>query len=1002
MSKKDRRLPLLAGIFLFLFVMFTDSISAQENHLLYNQEFERGWPSEWQSDPGWEILDKDSNYVLAGRGHHWTNLTSAVWEDYIFSFDIQLEPDALVHANYRLQEGPLRYYVGIHQNYIYLSKQLGPEQFQEALAEGPGIGPGWHRVEIIGTGSEILVRVDGQEFLSFSDPDPILSGGVAFESVQESEVLIDNVEIWGDGKALNLPPQALDDEAESESEVSAAGPGSLSWVRLGGPPGGLGYDIRYNFDNPDIWYVTDANSGVHISTDNGLTWKQSNQGIDTVSGGAGDGIPIFSLTVDPQNPDILWIGTDHSGDIYKSTDAGSTWQKKSTGVIHEHDVLLSFRGFTVHPHDSDTVFAMGELQRPGNNVWGENVGGVIYKTSDGGDHWTLIWNGGIPSSLTRYMWINPDNPDILYVSTGIFDRGAVGEKDESDPNPFGGLGVLKSTDGGQTWRILGKENGLDFLYIGSLFMHPEDPDILFAAAGKIVPEKAYERMVLENDSPMGIYRTKNGGETWQEILKPEGGLLVQTFCAVEICPGNPDIIYAGSDIAVYRSLNGGDTWELRTGESGTWGPPGVRAGWPIDMQCDPRNSDRVFADNYSGGAFLSEDGGKTWINASSGYSGAQIIGVAVDPFDPARVLAAGRSGAWFSTDGGATWSGIHNPGDPAPLAGGEWGGVAFDPQNQDHILLSSETVLEWLPTNNQWMDRGYQPDFGPETSEIEFAPSDPNYVYAVSANHNTMVHAYNYEAGKGIKLSKNGGSNWEIITGSAFSEAILTDVAVDHTDPRVVYVAAQNGLFQSQDSGESWTKLTVSSPQESVRSIAVHPENPDLLYSGLSGVGFFISSDGGFTWKQVFAGLEPNGDIRDIIFDLSNPNTMFVADITSGIYRSTDGGETWTGINQGLSNRAATTLSLSADSNHLYAGTAGGGVFRLDLNGIPPIPASEFPVDQDTADETPQREVEPPDTAMPNQIDEDTEEEITRTLPCLGGLVPLLFAGMFFINKQKR
>jgi hypothetical protein len=72
------------------------------------------------------------------------------------------------------------------------------------------------------------------------------------------------------------------------------------------------------------------------------------------------------------------------------------------------------------------------------------------------------------------MWINPQNPDILYVSTGIFDRGAVGEGDlATDVDPFGGLGILKSTDGGKTWGELGKENGLDFLYIGSLFMHQQ-------------------------------------------------------------------------------------------------------------------------------------------------------------------------------------------------------------------------------------------------------------------------------------------------------------------------------------------------------------------------------------------------------------------------------------------------------------------------------------------------------------------------------------------------
>jgi hypothetical protein len=106
---------------------------------------------------------------------------------------------------------------------------------------------------------------------------------------------------------------------------------------------------------------------------------------------------------------------------------------------------LTFRGFTVDPNSSDIVYAMGETSDPiiGQGTWGDGTGGVVYKTTDGGEHWVEIWEGGMPSSLARYMWIDPRNTDVLYVSTGIFDRGAVGEGDpDTDPDPFGGLGIL--------------------------------------------------------------------------------------------------------------------------------------------------------------------------------------------------------------------------------------------------------------------------------------------------------------------------------------------------------------------------------------------------------------------------------------------------------------------------------------------------------------------------------------------------------------------------------
>ena len=423
---------------------------------------------------------------------------------------------------------------------------------------------------------------------------------------------------------------------------------SLNWERTGGPPGGLGYDIRYNFDNPDIWYVTDNYAGVHISTDNGLTWQPANDGIPPQSGPTGDAIPIFSLTVDPNHPQTVWAGTNPTGHIYKSVDGGWTWERKDNGITIEYEGGLTFRGFTVDPHNSDIVYAMGETSDPiiGFAIWGAGTGGVVYKTEDGGENWKKIWDGGIPSSLARYMCIDPRNTDVLYVSTGIFDRGAVGEA--ADPltadDPFGGLGILKSTDGGDTWDILDKDNGLNMLYLGSLFMHPENPDILLAAAGHIVPGPAVDYMIASEYSPTGIYRTTNGGNTWTQVLMPPLERPGECFTSVEFHPEFPNIAYAGSATAIYRSTDAGITWTQMSQSNTNWGPPGITTGWPIDMQCDPRDTNRIFANNYNGGNFLSEDGGVTWKNASTGYTGSQMRRVAVDPVNPARVYTAGRSG----------------------------------------------------------------------------------------------------------------------------------------------------------------------------------------------------------------------------------------------------------------------------------------------------------------------------------------------------------------------
>jgi hypothetical protein len=104
--------------------------------------------------------------------------------------------------------------------------------------------------------------------------------------------------------------------------------------------------------------------------------------------------------------------------------------------------------------------------------------------------------------------------------------------------------------------------------------------------------------------------------------------------------------------------------------------------------------------------------------------------------------------------------------------------------------------------------------------------------------------------------------------------------------------------------------------------------------------GLYRSQDGGETWQPSAAGLNPEASVSDIVFDPTDPQVMYAADRFSGVYRSTDGGATWTPINVGLRTRAVNALAISSDGQHLYAATEGEGVFRLDLSGGPPQPAS--------------------------------------------------------------
>jgi photosystem II stability/assembly factor-like uncharacterized protein len=345
--------------------------------------------------------------------------------------------------------------------------------------------------------------------------NPIRTGAISIETLndknhpkEKTEVYFDDIYVKGTRSLQKTP-----------------------WVKMGGPIGGLGYDVRIDPRNKMVMFVTDDPSGVQKSTDGGKTWKSENTGITIRTGVSDDEIPCFCLSIDPNNPDIVWTGMLGMKGIFKSVDGGKTWLKRDNGI--EETDNITFRGFAVRPGNSDIVLAAGEIT---TGVLGEEFDktkGVIYRTEDGGKHWEKVWAG---DNLARVLIFNYKNPDIVYCSTGIFDREAWNKI---------GVGVLKSTDGGKTWFQI--NNGLDNLFIGFLEMHPRNPDILFAGAGNNV--EGY------HGHWGGVYKTIDGGEHWKKVLANDN------ICAVVISHSNPDVVYAGSELAFYRSDDGGETWQ---------------------------------------------------------------------------------------------------------------------------------------------------------------------------------------------------------------------------------------------------------------------------------------------------------------------------------------------------------------------------------------------------------------------------------------------------------
>jgi photosystem II stability/assembly factor-like uncharacterized protein len=607
----------------------------------------------------------------------------------------------------------------------------------------------------------------------------------------------------------------------------------------------------------------------------------------------------------------------------------------SNGIL---ETTLSIRGFTVEPGNSEVVYLAGEISswewngKPTTGLGLDMTKGAVYKTINGGQNWVKIWEG---DNLARYIWINPQNKNLIYVSTGIFDREAA-NSDAVTGDP-GGVGILRSWDGGATWEVLDEKNGFrpDELYFGSLYMHPQDPNILIAAAGN---DPYQSRLGHEIGA---IYLTEDGGDSWQRVLE------LSNASTVEICSSNPDVMYAGSINGVRRSMDGGHSWMEVAGS--LWGSEDVLAGFPIDMQCDPRDPMRIFINNYIGGNFLSEDGGSTWIVSSKGYTGALLSQIAVSQNDPRTVYVAGRMGIFASHDGGETWNGTAY--GPARVPEGII--VATSPFDANHIVGvlrdggpdpkgSMDGGLTWhIIDTGLWSQGVFS---SASITRVVFSRYDPSLVIATAGVHKCYEIRETCETGDGFGIirSTDGGETW---LKTSLDEGQVFDVRF--VSESLLYAAVYPArVYRSTDGGQNWqmvaqgisepipeTFIDINMPKPVIISIAVDPFDHNVLYAGFERGGMMISNDGGQTWKHSSGGMAPETTIIDIEVDYQHQGIIYIASPNSGVFYSIDKGATWTLLNNGLSTRVAVDLSLTANGSALYLATNGGGVWRLGQPG---------------------------------------------------------------------
>jgi photosystem II stability/assembly factor-like uncharacterized protein/predicted secreted protein len=395
----------------------------------FEDDFEDGNADEWNLEDGWLVIQENGNYVLQGIGHKWANAGSRDWIDYTFESKIKLIQGG-VHVNSRVgPEG--RYFLGFNEDGLYLKKQFNQwGEFDDLVDhEEHHNFDQWYDLKVEIEEGDIKIYVDGIMKIEYTDPDPLLNGAIAFETLDDSHVYVDDVYVTID------PIDSLVYAGTAGYGIYRLNPTDKKWQNLGRTLGDgwwSAWDRRmYQFSSilfdPDVpgkVYYGHFPSGFFISEDNGHTWNASNLGIGN------DG--MFSLSMHPYNRNILFAGT-YNG-VVKSVDGGKTWEMKSNGMPLEQ------WPYTVAIDDINLNIMYVSTKN------GQNKGfchrnefcGVVMKSTDGGESWFKIMNGLDDKSEFYTLLIYPLDHNILFLSTSN--------------------GVYLSNDAGNSWEAI--NNGL--------------------------------------------------------------------------------------------------------------------------------------------------------------------------------------------------------------------------------------------------------------------------------------------------------------------------------------------------------------------------------------------------------------------------------------------------------------------------------------------------------------------------------------------------------------
>ncbi len=689
--------------------------------------------------------------------------------------------------------------------------------------------------------------------------------------------------------------------SEDKSRQSSLDPSllkSLEWRCIGPYRGGRVVAVAGDRHHAQVFYFGSTGGGIWKTTDGGILWEN-------VSDGYFKRASVGALAVSESDPNVIYVGmgettirsnVSHGDGVYRSTDGGKSWTH--LGLADTRNIAK----VRIHPENPDVVYvaALGHAHGP-------NAERGVFRSYNGGKTWERILfrsekSGAIDLSM------DPNNPRILYAAFW-----------EAHRKPYtlvsGGeeCGLFKSTDGGDTWKEITRNEGLPKGTLGKI--------------GVAVSPAQSERVWAIIDAEDGaIFRSDDGGEHWERLCE-DRNIRARPWYYMHIIadPHDPETIWA-LNVQAWKSIDGGRTFsEVQ-----------IPHGDHHDLWIDSVNPQRMIEGN-DGGACISFNGAASW---SSIYNQptAEFYHVTTDTNFPYKVYGAQQDNSTLCVPSRSHVAGITNA-ETYEVGGGESGYIAVRPDDPnivyagsyggylsryDHRTFHERIISVWPEATTGWgaKDTKYRFKW---TSPTMLSPHDPDILYT-TGNHVfrstdegnswemispdlTRNDVTKQEASGGpptkdntgaeyyctifafaespithgllwagsddglVHISRDNGQSWQNVTPTDLPEwALISIIEPSPHDPAVAYVAAtrfqwddfQPYLYKTNDYGATWTKITSGiTDNDFTRAIREDPARRGLLYAGTE-TGIHVSFDDGANWQSLQLNL-PVVPIHDLV-----------------------------------------------------------------------------------------------------------------------------------------